>query len=76
MAGVLGDKRVGDIIRLKMTPTRSLLVRIERVLGGKTVVFQQMERDRAGRLRSIGEEGRFSGTVSETKKASVYRRKK
>ena len=77
MAGVLGSKKVGDIIKLVLRPGgRGLIVRIERVVGGKTVVLQEMDFDRAGRLRSLGEEGRFSGTVGEVRNAPIYRRRK
>lgn len=55
-----GLNKSGDIIRFGPNNRPH---RIEKVLGGgKVVVLQEMARDSLGRLRSTGEEGRFSTT--------------
>ena len=59
MPGKLGAKKVGDVIR-----HGKMLTRIERVVGDDAVVLQEMSRDSLGRLRSLGEDGRFSSTAS------------
>jgi len=65
-------KHPGDIILFgpKRRPHR-----IERRVARNTVVLQEMARDRAGRLRSIGEEGRFSTTAAAVQAAPLLKRK-
>ncbi len=63
--------RVGDIV--KFGP-RNRPHRIVRTLGGKIAVMQEMAKDKLGRLRSIGEEGRFSTTVKAAFGAPLFRR--
>lgn len=74
MTGTLGDRKVGDILK-RIVNGRVYLVRIERVVSPTTVVLQEMDRDKLGRLRSIGEEGRFSTTGRWARTAPVYKRK-
>jgi hypothetical protein len=64
-------KRKGDIIGLgpKNRPHR-----IERFVGRNTVVVQEMARDRIGRLRSLGEDGRFSTTRFAVRVAPLYKK--
>lgn len=70
MASVLGNKHIGDIIQLGN--------KVVRILGvyGKSVSVEQMGKDRLGRLRGWGEEGRFSTTIESVRKAKIIKRKR
>ncbi len=62
--------KTGDIIKYGR---QNRPHKILRVLGnGKIVVLQEMAKDKLGRLRSIGEEGRFSATRAVLK-APLYK---
>lgn len=63
-------KYIGDIIGMgpKRRPHR-----ITRRVGTNIVVMQEMARDKLGRLRSIGEDGRFSTTRSAVQSAPLYK---
>jgi len=70
MPSDFAPKYIGDIIGLgpKRRPHR-----IARRVGPNTIVMQEMARDKLGRLRSIGEDGRFSTTRSAVHSAPLYR---
>ena len=70
MPSDFGPKYIGDIIG--MGPKRKPH-RIVRRVGPNTIVMQVMDRDKLGRLRSIGEEGRFSTTRSAVQSALLYK---
>ena len=70
MPSDFGSKYIGDIIG--MGPRR-LPHRIARRVGANTIVMQEMARDKLGRLRSIGEDGRFSTTRNAVQSAPLYK---
>ena len=70
MPSDFGPKYIGDIIG--MGPKR-LPHRIVRRVSPNTIVMQEMARDKLGRLRSIGEDGRFSTTRSAVQSAPLYK---
>jgi hypothetical protein len=63
-------KYIRDVIGMG---TNRRPARIVRRVGDDTVVMQELSRDRLGRLRSIGEEGRFSTTRSAVRSAPLYK---
>ena len=63
--------KVGDIVKFGPRNRPHRIVRV----AGKSAVMQEMEKDSIGRLRSIGEEGRFSTTVKSAFSAPLFRRK-
>jgi len=63
-------KYIGDIIGMGR---KQLPHRIVRRVSPNTIVMQEMARDKLGRLRSIGEEGRFSTTRSAVQSAPLYK---
>lgn len=64
-------KYIRDVIGMG---TNRRPARIIRRVGPNTVVLQELARDRLGRLRSIGEEGRFSSTRTTVLYALLYRK--
>jgi len=70
MPSDFGPKYIGDIIG--MGPRRKPH-RIVRKAGPNTIIMQEMARDKLGRLRSIGEDGRFSTTKSAVYSAPLYK---
>lgn len=69
-------KLVGDIIGYgpKRRPHRILRFVGPRGVRG-SVVLQELGRDSLGRLRSIGEDGRFSTTFGTVQSAPLYKSK-
>ncbi len=72
---------IGDIVRFG---PQGRPHRIERIgdrptsgsLLGTTVVMQEMAKDSLGRLRSLGEDGRFSTTLEAANKAPLFQPQK
>jgi hypothetical protein len=66
--GKMPKNKPGDII----IRNGKYICRIERFVGENTAVLQEMDYDKLGRLRSIGEEGRCSTTREAAESAPKF----
>ena len=62
---------IGDLVK-----EGRRIIRVEAIIGRDTVVLQEMGRDRAGRLRSLGEDGRYSSIADHVRTLPIYRERK